>query len=188
MSNNSFLNRLITNGDIEGAKLLLNNLQENREDLVNYLLNAPDENGNTAFHNAVKLNEQELAMTIYNLGGNLSAKNNDKYAIELVGSEEKPNLSNFIKRLAMPIPEVLHTITSTEMNENNPLSEFKFIQNFLDKQNPRMKSTRSDTNSNLGSVDSGEFIKFLQQNKIQIGGKEDNNIIHEVIKINENQM
>lgn len=166
MSNNSFLNKLISNGDIESAKMLLQNLQENKEDLINYLLNAPDENGNTAFHNAVKSNEQDLAMMIYNMGGDLSARNNDKYAIELVGSEAQPDLSNFIRRLSMPIPDVLHTVQSTEAN-GNQLSEFKFIQNFLDKSNPRMK-----TNKKTDTIDSEEFIKFIQQNKIQIGGEE----------------
>ena len=135
-NNNTILNRLIINGETESAKLLLKNISECDESVLNFLINTQNSDGNTSLHTAVQIEDYELASMIYKMGADVSIVNNENYAVEPSVFNQTPSLKHFIKRVIIPIPDMLPTITSTDVNDNrnNKLSEFEFLQNFLEKR------------------------------------------------------
>ena len=205
-NNNTILNRLIINGETESAKLLLKNISECDESVLNFLINTQNSDGNTSLHTAVQIEDYELASMIYKMGADVSIVNNENYAVEPSVFNQTPSLKHFIKRVIIPIPDMLPTITSTDVNENrnNKLSEFEFLQNFLEKRPQGMNRMQdmqdmqsmqgmqgmqgmSQRNmqsnlSNLDSINTDEFLRFIKQNKIQLGGA--NNTVSGVRKIN----
>ena len=235
-NNNTILNRLIINGETESAKLLLKNISECDESVLNFLINTQNSDGNTSLHTAVQIEDYELASMIYKMGADVSIVNNENYAVEPSVFNQTPSLKHFIKRVIIPIPDMLPTITSTDVNDNrnNKLSEFEFLQNFLEKRPQGMNRMQgmqgmqdmqdmqgmqgmnrmqgmqdmqgmqgmqgmqdmqgmqgmqgmSQRNmqsnlSNLDSINTDEFLRFIKQNKIQLGGA--NNTVSGVRKIN----
>ena len=206
-NNNTLLNKFIIENNLKCANLLLDNIKNNvyNSKLKDFLLNSQNDDGNAPIHLAVMNNQQEIAKKLYKLGVDLSRPNNEDFVVEYTDTDTKRPLNrrqlnkkpqnemqNILEQLSMPIsqqiiiPEILETITSTEImkdignqpriqiqvpQRNQQMNEFDFLKNFLNKNSnePLMLTEVSDINS----IDTNEFIKYLRDNKLQTGGNND---------------
>ena len=209
-NNNTLLNKFIIENNLKCANLLLDNIKNNvyNSKLKDILLNTQNDDGNAPIHLAVMNNQQEIAKKLYKLGVDLSKPNNEDFVVEYTDTDTKKPLNrrqlnkkpqnemqNILEQLSMPvnqqiiIPEILGTITSTEIinnfdnqprmqiqapQRNQQMNEFDFLKNFLNKNSnePLMLTEVSDINS----IDTNEFIKYLRDNKLQTGGNNDTSI------------
>ena len=130
-NNNTILNRFIIENNARCANMLLDNIKKNiySKNINQSLLNEVNNDGNAPIHLAVMNNHQEIAKKLYKLGVDLSKPNKEDFIVEFTDTDTKNslnkrsnnNMENILEQLSVPvnqkitIPEILETITSTEI-------------------------------------------------------------------------